>query len=120
MKPLFSQRHKESVFAKEKNFLKEKLPLTPRLRQLIARVLDDYNDCEERQDENGWHLVNIIGEANNYLQKWVGPGAFTLYRKEKQVVNFLDVIKLGYPSQVFDCIEAWFFLFIFSRTNKGS
>ncbi|MBP2666740.1 MAG: putative cytoplasmic protein [Firmicutes bacterium] len=111
MKALFSQRHSKSVFAKETNLIKQKLFLSPRLRHTIERIFAEIEEEEQQNCHNSWDYTNTIEGAQKYLHKVMGPDALTIsINNAKSNLDFIDVIRKGLPRQVFDCIEAWFYL----------
>ena len=109
MKALFSQRHSKSVFAKDANLIKQKLPLSLRLRHTIASILIEYEEEDRRNFNNSWDYTNTIEDAQKYLHKVMGPDALTISTTtEKRNLGFIEAIQHGYSRQVLDCIEAWF------------
>lgn len=109
MKAMFSQRHKKTV--KESNLIKQNLRLPSLLRHTIERIFVDLEREVQQNCHNSWDYVNTIAAAEEYLNKVMGPEALTIsIKKEKCNLDFIDALRKGYPQQVFDCIEAWFYL----------
>jgi len=98
MKAFFSSRHREAL---DKRNLKPSF--SKPLRVAIARVLDQFSDCDNWRN---W----TFEAAEETLKTFYGQESLRAYDGDGKLVeaSFQQVIKNGYPTHVLDAIEAWF------------
>ena len=108
MKAFFSKRHEEALF----DTLKPSFSV--RCRVSIERVLDDHSEHGNYIDERGkqYNDANITYlEAEEDLKTFYGTNTLYAYDDDNKRAraSFSDFIRGGYPQEVLDAIEAWFY-----------
>jgi len=100
MRAYFSKRHKQGIEGKRLDY---RLPFA--LRNSILRVLQKYSDTTWY--ENG--KVNLtFDQAEETLKTFYGMDSLRAYDGDQKVdADFAQVIRAGWPPNIFDCIEAW-------------
>ena len=111
MQPLFSQRHKSWIYDVPK-CKKNNLSFGDKLRESLVSILEKHSrhECYERginySDEYTCkalsHMKLILGE-NSFDRKSVSSGEM------HRGLELAGLIRIGYPSDVLDCIEAFLY-----------
>lgn len=108
MKAFFSKRHEESLY----NTLKVSIPV--RCRVSVERVLDDHSEHGNYIDQHGneYRDANITYlEAEEDLRTFYGTNLLYAFDDNNKRVeaSFSRFILGGYPQEVLDAVEAWFY-----------
>jgi len=111
MKPLFSQRHKSWIY--DPNKLKKKnLSFEGKLRNSVATLLEEHSGHDAYEDGYRYYAqYTDLGIA--YMKLVLGEKSFSREDVSTKTrhpdLNLLELIRIGYPSDILDCIEAYLY-----------